>query len=64
MKDVVAKNLPIERLAVLHADCADADAFIDSLREFYSGEIVVGDIGAVIGSHAGKGTIGVAFVTP
>jgi fatty acid-binding protein DegV len=31
------------------------------LKEVYSGDIVVGDIGAVVGSHAGVGTIGVAF---
>jgi len=31
------------------------------IREVYSGDITVGDIGAVIGAHAGPGTIGVAF---
>jgi DegV family protein with EDD domain len=51
----------ITDLAVLQADCDDADAFIASLRSVYSGDIEVGDIGAVIGSHAGRGTIGVAF---
>jgi fatty acid-binding protein DegV len=48
-------------LAVLQADCDDTDAFLSSLREVYSGSIEVGDIGAVIGAHAGRGTIGVAF---
>ncbi len=51
----------ITDLAVLQADCADADAFLDQLRAVYSGPIEVGDIGAVIGTHAGRGTIGVAF---
>ena len=51
----------ITDLAVLQADCDDADAFIASLRSVYSGDIEVGDIGAVIGTHAGRGTIGVAF---
>ncbi len=51
----------ITDLAVLHAECADIDAFIAQLREVYSGSIEVGDIGAVIGTHAGRGTIGVAF---
>ena len=37
----------------------------DARRPHYPGEIVVGDIGPVIGTHAGRGTIGVAFqVTP
>ena len=51
----------ITDLAVLQADCDDAGAFIDQLRAIYSGDIEVGDIGAVIGTHAGRGTIGVAF---
>ena len=51
----------IDNLAVLHADCSDVDAFVDMLRPLYGGEIVVGELGAVIGTHAGRGTIGVAF---
>ena len=48
-------------LAVLHADCSDVDQFVEMLRPHYAGEIVVGEIGPVIGTHAGRGTIGVAF---
>ena len=51
----------ISQLCVLHADCSDVDAFVDQLRAVYSGEILVGEIGAVVGAHAGRGTIGVAF---
>ncbi|NNE11064.1 MAG: DegV family protein [Ilumatobacter sp.] len=51
----------ISDLAVLHADCTDVDQFVDMLRPFHDGEIVVGEIGPVIGTHAGRGTIGVAF---
>jgi DegV family protein with EDD domain len=51
----------IENLAVLHADCSDVDVFVDMLRPYYDGEIVVGEIGPVIGTHGGRGTIGVAF---
>jgi DegV family protein with EDD domain len=51
----------ISQLSVLHADCDDVDAFLAQLREVYSGEILVGEIGAVVGAHAGRGTIGVAF---
>lgn len=51
----------ISDLAVLHAECDDIDAFLAQLRTVYSGSIEVGDIGAVIGTHAGRGTIGVAF---
>lgn len=54
---------PIDDLAVLHADCSDVDQFVEMLRAHYPGNIVVGDIGPVVGSHAGRGTIGVAFAT-
>jgi len=52
---------PIEDLAVLHADCSDIDVFVEMLQPHYDGEILVGEIGPVIGTHGGRGTIGVAF---
>ncbi len=51
----------INDLAVLQADCDDVDTFVEMLRPHYGGEILVGDIGPVVGTHAGKGTIGVSF---
>jgi DegV family protein with EDD domain len=51
----------VDNLAVLHADCSDVDQFVEMLRPHYAGEIIVGEIGPVIGTHAGRGTIGVAF---
>jgi DegV family protein with EDD domain len=51
----------IEHLAVLHADSPDIDDFVARLRPYADEEIVVGQIGPVIGAHAGRGTIGVAF---
>jgi DegV family protein with EDD domain len=51
----------IHDLAVLSAACDDVDEFVDALRPFYDGDIVVGEIGPVIGTHAGPGTIGFAF---
>lgn len=51
----------VENLAVCHADCSDVDVFVDMLRPYYDGEILVGEIGPVIGTHGGRGTIGVAF---
>jgi DegV family protein with EDD domain len=61
--DKVRAAAPLERLAVMHADVDDVDAFVAQLRPLFEGEIVVGEIGPVIGSHAGRGTIGVAFRT-
>lgn len=51
----------VRNLCVLQADCPDVDAFVEMLRPHYSGEIVIGDIGPVVGAHAGRGTIGIAF---
>jgi DegV family protein with EDD domain len=51
----------VENLAVLHADCSDVDAFVEMLRPHYDGDILIGEIGPVIGTHGGRGTIGVAF---
>ena len=51
----------IENLAVLHADCSDVDLFVEMLAPYHTDEIVIGEIGPVIGTHGGRGTIGVAF---
>jgi DegV family protein with EDD domain len=51
----------IENLAVLHADCSDVDGFVAMVRPYADGEVIVGEIGPVVGTHAGRGTIGVAF---
>lgn len=64
--DTLRSYGPIENLAVLHADCDDVDAFVAMVRQhpggdIADGDIIVGDIGPVVGSHAGRGTIGVAF---
>ncbi len=53
----------ISNLAVAHADCTDVDQFVEMLRPYadHNG-VVVGEIGSVIGTHAGRGTIGVGFI--
>ncbi len=54
---------PVDTLMVLHADCSDVDAFVAMLQQHHKGEIIVGDIGPVVGTHAGRGTIGIAYTT-
>ena len=51
----------LERVGILHAQCPDIDAFVQMVKSVYQGDVIVGDIGAVIGTHAGEGTIGIAF---
>jgi len=57
----LARYQGVENLAILQADCNDVDAFLAMLRPHYAGDIIVGDIGPVVGSHTGRGTIGIAF---
>ncbi len=52
----------IQWLSVLHADCDDVQDFVDLVSAVYPGEIMIGEIGPVVGSHAGRGTIGIAFI--
>jgi len=61
--DRVREHKNVTRIAVAHADCSDVDGFVEMLRPFAPGEILVGDIGAVIGTHAGRGTMALIFQT-
>lgn len=55
---------PLERLAVLDAQAPDFGEFLGLLGDVGSAKPrMVGEIGPVIGTHAGPGTIGVAWVT-
>ena len=49
---------------ISHGDCADeAQILADMLKEKYGvKEVVLGYVGAVIGSHSGPGTIALFFL--
>ena len=56
------KQGPFENLAVLHGNAPDLDELLDLLEPLApQDEIVVGQIGPVIGTHAGPRVIGVTF---
>jgi DegV family protein with EDD domain len=56
------KEGPFENLAVLHGNAPDLDELLDLLEPLAPrDEIVVGQIGPVIGTHAGPRVIGVTF---
>jgi DegV family protein with EDD domain len=56
------KEGPFENLAVLHGNAPDVDELLDLLEPLASrDQIVVGQIGPVIGTHAGPRVIGVTF---
>jgi DegV family protein with EDD domain len=55
----------LEQLAVLNGNAPDIDEFVDMLAGVApDGELIVGDVGAVIGAHSGPRVIGVAFTLP
>jgi DegV family protein with EDD domain len=52
----------IENLAIMHGDAPDLDEFIELIDPIFPRDrLIVGDIGAVIGAHAGPRVIGVAY---
>ncbi len=56
------KEGPFENLAVLHGNAPDLDELLDLLEPLATrDQIVVGQIGPVIGTHAGPRVIGVTF---
>jgi DegV family protein with EDD domain len=56
------KEGPFENLAVLHGNAPDLDELLDLLEPLAPrDEIVIGQIGPVIGTHAGPRVIGVTF---
>ena len=58
----VREHAPVENLAVMHGAAPDVEAVLDLLAEVYPRDrIIVGDVGAVIGTHAGPGVVGVTF---
>jgi DegV family protein with EDD domain len=62
LADKVRQEGEIENLAVMHGDAPDLDEFIELLEPLVPRDrMVVGDIGAVIGAHAGPRVIGMAY---
>jgi DegV family protein with EDD domain len=63
--DKVREHGAVENLAVLHGEAPDLEEFLDMLGSVFArDDIIVGDIGAVIGTHAGPRVIGVTFFVP
>lgn len=54
---------PLSRLAVFGGDAPDLDRFVEMLSDVKATEpTLIGEIGPVIGSHAGPGAIGAAWL--
>lgn len=65
LAEKVQQHGAVENLAVMHGDAPDVGEMLDLLGAFYPREqIVVGDLGAVIGAHGGPRTMGITFQLP
>ena len=62
--NLIAENAShIERISIMHAACEDIDAFASQVQSLVTPKVMIGQIGPVVGAHAGLGTIGVVFQT-
>ncbi|HUP70437.1 MAG TPA: DegV family protein [Acidimicrobiales bacterium] len=62
LAEKVREALPVADVAVMHGAAGDVGVLIDLLAELHPrDQILVGDVGAVIGTHAGPGVVGVTF---
>ncbi len=62
--DLLRRDLPVERLAVMHAQAPEnAERIRAQLEAELPGvEVELGEIGAVLGTHVGPGAVGMAYV--
>lgn len=59
----VRDSAPVERLAVVNGAATDIDLLLGMMADVHDpSDTIVGDLGPVVGAHAGPGTIGVCFV--
>ncbi len=63
--DKVRQQGTIEQLAVLSAAAPDVEDLLTMLAEVYPREdMILADVGPIIGAHSGPGTVGVTFLVP
>ena len=56
------KESPIETLNVMHSQAPDVSEFVEQVRPLIPGiDVVVGEIGPVVGVHTGPGVVGITF---
>jgi DegV family protein with EDD domain len=62
--ELLRRDLPVERLAVMHAQAPDDAERIRAqlATELPDVEMETGQVGAVLGTHTGPGTVGLAYI--
>lgn len=64
MRDTLQAAGPVEHLAVMHGEAGDVDHFCEMLAKVHTGDIRVGSVGPVVGTHAGQGVLAMAYQVP
>jgi DegV family protein with EDD domain len=59
---IAALGPALESAAVFHAAAGDIDEVVDKLEQYTDGPMIVTMLGAVVGTHTGPGTVGVAYL--
>ena len=64
LAEKVLNSAPLSRVAVAHGAAADLDTFLDLIKDVKSEHpLLVSQLGPVIGTHTGPGTMGICMVT-
>ena len=64
LADKIRTAGPFERVAIVHGDASDLDVMLALLADIDLGtDLVVCDLGPVVGTHGGPGLIGVCYLT-
>ena len=63
LRDTLRAAGPVEFLTVMHGEAGDVDDFCSMLAEVHDGDIRVCNVGPVVGTHAGRGVLGMAYQT-
>ncbi len=64
LADKILASPPLSRVAIAHGAAPDIDTFLDLLQDVKSEHpLMVSQLGPVIGTHTGPGTIGVCMLT-
>jgi DegV family protein with EDD domain len=64
LADKAVDSPPLSRLAVCNGAAVDLDQFLDMVKDVESEHpLVVTDLGPVVGTHTGPGTVGLCMVT-
>ncbi len=63
--DKLKARAPLDQVGIVHGDAVDLAEFLAMVAEVIPREaVVLGDLGPVVGTHAGPGAIGVTFQLP